>query len=89
MFYSYCWHRPGSKIINEIYRCRHCGVAIEECIGVQFRQACIGGNTSISRAPCQSCEGSGWVGIVRSKRAELSQMLDLAHETTTGAGRSQ
>ena len=66
---AYCWHRPGRVIRGEIRQCRLCGVAISECICFVWRQA-----PSIE---CPSCEGSGWVGIVRSKAASIAQMLAL------------
>jgi hypothetical protein len=82
MFYVYCWHRPGASIRGEIRRCRHCGVAVEECPGVAWRQACDLG------AQCPACEGSGWVAIIRSKSAELAQMIG-SEAATSAAGRSQ
>lgn len=69
MNYLYCWHRPGRSIRGEIRACRHCGVAIEECICFQWRQA--------GARDCPACEGSGWVGILRSKAAGLLQMVGL------------
>ncbi len=70
MNYAYCWHRPGAAIRGEIRKCRHCGVAIEECPGVEWRKACRLGRN------CQ-CEGSGWVGIIRSKRETLVQTVEI------------
>lgn len=68
MTFFYCWHRPGRRIQAQRYACRHCGVAIEECPGVSWRNSCVGGSTC-------PCEGSGWVAIVRSKRQALAQTL--------------
>ncbi len=82
MQYAYCWHRPGRVILNARL-CKHCGVAIEECPGVENRQACRGGKDC-------SCEGSGWLGTIRSKRSLLEQTIDFASEAaTSAAGRSQ
>ena len=69
MNYAYCWHRPGKVIRDEIRRCRFCDVAIQECICFQWRQA--------AARDCPACEGSCWVGIVRSKAQGLMQMVDL------------
>jgi hypothetical protein len=69
MNYLYCWHRPGKSIRGEIRQCRHCGVAIEECVCAVWRQAASG--------DCVACEGSGWVGILRSKAAGLAQTVGL------------
>lgn len=69
MNYTYCWHRPGKLIRDEIRQCRHCGVAIQECICFNWRQA--------AAKDCPMCEGSCWVGIVRSKLATLVQMVNL------------
>ena len=68
MDYFYCWHRPGRVIRGEVRQCRHCGVAIEECVGVVWRRACA--------IDCAACEGSGWVGIVRSKAMGLAQAFE-------------
>ncbi len=76
-----CWHRSGRVLLAEVWRsgevvrpeiraCRHCGVAIEECPCVQYRVSKLGSN-------CPACEGSGWVGILRSKRETIKQALDL------------
>lgn len=69
MNYFYCWHRPGRSIRGEIRACCHCGVAIQECICFSWRGAPL--------SDCPACEGSGWVGIVRSKLATLAQMVGL------------
>lgn len=66
-----CWHRPGPVIRGDVHKCRHCGVAIEECPCVEYRISKLGSN-------CPACEGSHWVGIIRSKRDTLKQALDLA-----------
>jgi hypothetical protein len=68
MTFAYCWHRPGRRIRAEVFACRYCGVAIEECPGVAWRNSCVGG------ALCP-CEGSGWVAIVRSKRCAFAQAI--------------
>jgi hypothetical protein len=54
-------------IRGEIRQCRHCGVAVQECVCFQWRQA--------AQTDCPACEGSGWVAIVRSKLAGLVQVL--------------
>lgn len=80
MTFFYCWHRPGRRIQAQRYACRHCGVAIEECPGVSWRNSCVGGSTC-------PCEGSGWVAIVRSKRQALAQTLMASNPY--GSSRSQ
>lgn len=60
MNFLYCWHRPGKLFPLRNFRvCRHCGVPVEECPCVDY------GRSAKSDCPC--CEGSGWVGIIRSK----------------------
>ncbi len=70
MNFAYCWHRPGRVLRGEIRQCRHCGVAIEECPCVVLQRNVMPG--------CTACEGSGWVGILRSKSAAVKQMLGIA-----------
>jgi hypothetical protein len=69
MNFFYCWHRPG-KLRHGLRQCRHCQVAIEECGCLSY------GRTPGKDCPC--CEGSGWVGVVRSKAAMVEQALGLA-----------
>lgn len=68
MNFSYCWHRPGKLFRLRHFRvCRHCGVPVEEC-------PCV----SAGRTPqsdCKACEGSGWVAIIRSKRAHAQEVF--------------
>ncbi len=77
-----CWHRPGRLLAGELWRdgvlirgevrsCRHCGVPVEECPCVEYRISKLG-------SKCPSCEGSHWLGIVRSRRETIKQALDLA-----------
>ncbi len=61
---SYCWHRPG-RLHRSTRLCRFCGIGIEEC-------PC--GPRKRSELPCPCCEGSGWVGIVRSKAAMVAEV---------------
>ena len=75
MSFCYCWHRPGPTYRN-VRTCRHCRVAIEECPCVSFGRNCAPG--------CTCCEGSGWVGIVRSKAATVAQMVDLGGMASNG-----
>jgi hypothetical protein len=79
MTFAYCWHRPGRHLRAGVFVCRYCGVAIEECPGVAWRNACVGG----SLCPC---EGSGWVAIVRSKRQAFAQVLKEGKEETKANG---
>lgn len=67
MNFTYCWHRPGRLTRSGVRLCRHCGVGIEDCPCVIWRQA--------GSKDCEACEGSGWVGIVRSKAASVAQAL--------------
>lgn len=65
----YCWHRPG-KQYRQFRLCRTCGIAIEECFCVDW------GRTPNSK--CPACEGSGWCGVVRSRKQLLLDMLPIA-----------
>jgi hypothetical protein len=65
----YCFHRPGPMRGN-FRTCRHCRVAIDECPCVTWHR-----NTEKG---CRLCEGSGWLGIIRSNHAMLAQMLDIS-----------
>lgn len=61
-----CWHRPGPPR-GAWVKCRHCGVAIEECPCVKLH-----------RAPdpnCRACDGSMWVSIVRSERQKFAEYV--------------
>ena len=66
----YCWHQPGRRLKGEIYACKRCGVAIEECGCVEYHR--------MPERLCRPCEGSGWVAIVRGRRAVVSQALDFS-----------
>ena len=66
MDYAYCWHRPG-KLHRIVRLCRYCRVAIEACV--------CGDDGRSAKSDCRACEGSGWVGIVRSKAAGLTAVL--------------
>lgn len=68
MDYAYCWHRPG-KLTRTTRQCRFCRVAVEMC-------GCgDDGGGRKAQGDCPACEGSGWVGIVRSKRAATTAAL--------------
>lgn len=67
MNYFYCWHRPG-RLLRSVRLCRFCGIAIEEC-PCEPRKRC--------ESPCPLCEGSHWVGIVRSRAAIADAVLGL------------
>jgi len=70
MNFFYCWHRPGKLFTLRNFRvCRHCGVPVEECPCVNY------GRSPVSDCPC--CEGSGWVGLVRSRASTLRSNLAI------------
>jgi hypothetical protein len=75
MMFAYCWHRPGPMHHRGRFRlCRNCGVSIEPCPCVSWGRA--------TDPDCKCCEGSGWVGLVRSRLTELAQTLDLGVEVS-------
>lgn len=60
----WCWHRPGKVLRGEdVRQCRNCGVAIEPCPCEGKQKRC--------ESACRACDGSGWVGMLRSKRATV------------------
>lgn len=76
--YFYCWHKAGRQTRGGIVTCRHCGIGVEECPCLTW-----------SRSPndeCPMCEGSGWVAMVRSRRATLVQILDFNGEVNVQDG---
>jgi hypothetical protein len=65
-----CFHRPGKRTKSGIVTCRHCGVAIEECLCVDIWSRSVDPN-------CYCCGGSMWVAIVRGRLAKIQEAFTL------------
>lgn len=59
-----CFHRL--RIEGRHHVCRHCGVLIEECPCVEWRQI---------KKGCPCCFGGGWVAVVTGHIVKFAEYL--------------
>lgn len=60
-----CWHQL--VIRGRLSLCRHCGVQVEPCPCVRWRDA---------DPKCELCLGSGWLAVVRSEIEKFREYVD-------------